>query len=38
MPVMDGIEASKKIRENFSKDSGLTIIVVTGDDPALIKE
>ena len=38
MPVMDGIEASKKIRDTFSKDSGLIIIAVTGDDPAFIRE
>lgn len=38
MPVMNGIEAAKQIRNTFSKESGLVIMVVTGDDPALIRE
>ena len=38
MPVMGGIEASKQIREAFSLESGLVIMAVTGDDPALIRE
>lgn len=37
-PGMDGIQAAKQIRETFSKESGLVIIAVTGDDPALIKD